>query len=521
MDVETQTAYQVSFELSPRRVKVEFAGETLADSRRTMTLRETRLPPTYYFPRADVRMDLLERTDFHTHCPFKGNASYWSIDVGGRGAENAAWSYEAPFEEATVVKDFIAFDWDAMDAWLEDGVPVLARDVTGVGSRNPYTDWLFNEAWKAQTAAELVADLSRQLVDHELPLLRFGLFIRTLHPLMFAWGFNWWRTRDGVYEYQTPHETLLKSEYLDSPYAPILNGVGGVRRRLEGANAELDFPILQDLRKQGATDYVAMPLLFSDGQINIVTLVSDRPGGFTTGGLGDVYEILPLLANLFEIHALRRKLEVLLDTYLGKHTGPKVLEGQIKRGDHEIIHAVIWYSDLRDSTRLAESLPRDDYLKLLNDFFDCIAGIVLEHGGEVLKFIGDGVMAIFPIEDPDHATPAAARVALTAVRLARERIAEVNAGRAARREPEIGFGIALHRGDVTYGNIGTSGRLDFTVVGPAVNEAARIEGLTKTLGAPILVSASLARSLPGELVSLGRHALRGVEHDVELFTLRD
>ncbi len=352
-------------------------------------------------------MDLLKRTDFHTHCAFKGNASYWSVDVGGRGTENAAWSYEAPFEEAAVVKDFIAFDWEAMDEWLEDDTPVLARDVTGVGTRNPYTDWLFDEAWKAETAAELVANLSRQLVDHELPLLRFGLFIRTLHPLMFAWGFTWWRTRDGVYEYQTPHETLLKSQYLDSPYAPILNGVGGVRRRLEGANAQLDFPILRDLREEGATDYVAMPLLFSDEQINIVTLVSDRPGGFTTGDLGDVYEILPLLANLFEIHALRRKLEVLLDTYLGKHTGSKVLEGQIKRGDRETIHAVIWYADLRDSTHLTESLSRDKYLELLNDFFDCIAGIVLEHGGEVLKFIGDAVMAIFPIEDPDHPTPAA------------------------------------------------------------------------------------------------------------------
>ena len=521
MDVETQTAYQVSFEASPRRVKVEFAGETLADSSNAMILRETRLPPTYYFPRVDIRMDLLKRTDFHTHCPFKGNASYWSVEARDGSAENAAWCYEAPFEEAAVVKDFIAFDWNAMDAWFEDDVAVLGRDVTGVGTQNPYTDWLFNEAWKAETAAELVAKLSQRLVDNGLPLLRFGLFIRTLHPLMFAWGFNWWRTRDGVYEYQTPHETLLKSEYLDSPYAPILNGVGGVRRRLEGANAQLDFPILQELREEAATDYVAMPLFFSDGQVNIVTLVADRPGGFTTGDLGDVYEILPLLANLFETHALRRKSEVLLDTYLGKYTGTRVLKGQIKRGDRDTLHAVIWYSDLRDSTRLAESLPRDDYLALLNDFFDCIAGIVLEHGGEVLKFIGDAVMAIFPIEDPDHPTPAAARAALTAVRQARERIAEVNAGRAARREPEIAFGISLHRGDVTYGNIGTSGRLDFTVIGPAVNEAARIEDLTKDLGTPILLSADLARNLPGELVSLGRHVLRGVGHDVEVFTLQD
>jgi adenylate cyclase len=182
---------------------------------------------------------------------------------------------------------------------------------------------------------------------------------------------------------------------------------------------------------------------------------------------------------------------------------------------------VIWFSDLRGSTALADSLGREAYLATLNQYFDGVAGAVIEHDGEVLKFIGDAVLAVFAIDDPADPAPEACSRALAAVADARQRIDAVNGERGERGEPALAFGVGLHRGNLTYGNIGTERRLDFTVIGPAVNEAARIEDLCKTLETPVLMSEALAASLPGEtgLVSLGRHTLRGVRNPQEIFTL--
>ncbi|MEE8271410.1 MAG: adenylate/guanylate cyclase domain-containing protein, partial [Alphaproteobacteria bacterium] len=193
--------------------------------------------------------------------------------------------------------------------------------------------------------------------------------------------------------------------------------------------------------------------------------------------------------------------------------------GLVKRGDGEDLHAVIWFCDLRGSTALADSLSRDDYLATLNEYFDSVAGAVIEHGGEVLKFIGDAVLAIFAIDDPANPHPEACAQALAATRDAQRRIDAVNAERAARGEPPLAFGIGLHRGNLTYGNIGTDQRLDFTVIGPAVNEASRIEDMCKALDTPVLVSSAFARGITDSLVSLGRHALRGVRDEQEIFTL--
>ena len=193
--------------------------------------------------------------------------------------------------------------------------------------------------------------------------------------------------------------------------------------------------------------------------------------------------------------------------------------GLVKRGDGEEIHAVIWFSDLRNSTALADTLSRDDYLSTLNQYFDCVAGAVIENCGEVLKFIGDAVLAIFPIDEPDSPRPEACMEALAAVRDAQQRIGDVNRDREARSEPPLGFGTGLHRGNITYGNIGTTKRLDFTVIGPAVNEAARIESLCKSLGEPVLTSSAFAQCVAGELRSLGQHLLRGVSAKEEIFTL--
>jgi adenylate cyclase len=271
---------------------------------------------------------------------------------------------------------------------------------------------------------------------------------------------------------------------------------------------------------------MAMPIVYSDGKVNVITLVSDEPGGFRDADLGQILDMLPALAHVMEAHTLRHFSRTLLQTYLGRFTGERVLDGLIRRGDGEKIQAVIWMSDLRDSTPMAETMPVNDFLGLLDSFFDCTAGAVLDHGGEVLSFIGDAALAIFPIscesgplkEDCVPKDKACAN-ALNAARDARNRMNQLNEQRNARGESPLGFGLALHVGDLMYGNIGVPERLQFTVIGAAVNHAARLQGLCKDLNHSILASSAFPRRAPDHWISLGRHAMRGISTPQEVFAL--
>lgn len=514
--------FRVTVGPSPQRIKAVFNGETVVDSTRTLVMNETRLPHVFYFPRDDVRMDLLTRTERRTNCPFKGNASYWSLQVDGRTAADVAWSYEDAFDEAGSVTDYIAFDWSAMDVWYADDEPLLEqpRDHEPAGD-NPFLSWLINDASRASSAKELLARLARVLVSEGFPVWRLRLLIRTLNPQLFALSYKWDRGADEIEEFHATHDIVRSDQYRNSPFYLIANGQGGVRRRLEGENPRLDFPVLKELMEEGATDYVALPLAFSDGQVNIMTLVSDRPGGFTTKQLGHLYEILSNLGRLLEAYAHRTSAITLLQTYLGRNAGGRVWDGRVERGDGDDLHAVIWLSDLRGSTEMADTLPREEYLETLNEYFDCVAGSVIEHGGEVLKFIGDAVLAIFPIEDSGGDKPKACMDALAAARHSIEAMKGVNKCRADRGRPELSFGIGLHRGNITYGNVGTERRLDFTVIGPAVNEVARIEDLTKMVGRTVLTSQEFASSVTCDLDPVGSFSLRGVRFDRSLYALKD
>ena len=518
----SHVGYRVTLEPCARRIRGEVGGERIVDSDRALVMHETRLAPVYYFPRDDVRMDLMEKTAHRTHCPFKGNASYWTLKAGGREARNVVWAYEEPYDEAEGVRDFVAFYWDAMDAWFEDDAAAQRPAPSNTeDDGNPFVDWLVSGAWKAPSPEALVGSLVRCLIDTGMPVSRLRILIRTLHPQLFAMAYSWHEDTGEVAVWRAPHAMVLSEQYQESPFAAIINGEGGVRRRLDGPDPKLDYPVLEELRAEGATDYVAMPMRFSDGQINIVSMSSRAPGGFTVGDLGRLYEILPLLSRLLEVQALKMNASTLLGTYLGKNTGRRVLDGLVKRGDGETLHALIWFSDLRNSTPMSEALSSDAYLATLNEFFDCMVGSIVENGGEVLKFIGDAVLAIFPIADADSAKPEAGGQALAAVRSARRRIQELNRERGDRKLPAIEFGVGLHRGDVTYGNVGSTDRLDFTVIGVPANEAARIQDLCKVLDTPVLISARLGERFSGELVSLGRHALRGVGTRLELWTLAE
>lgn len=521
-DPVAHDGYRVVIEPTDDRIRVVFNGETVADSTRTLLMHETRLPSVYYFPRADVRTEFLLRNDFHTHCPFKGNASYWSLKVGDRSAENAVWSYEDPYDEASGIGGYVAFDWSVMDAWFVGDTATVEQPKNQISTTdNPFVQWLINDSWKATSAADFVARLANALVAADFPIWRLRLLVRTLNPQLFANTYTWQQNVEGIEEYQATHVGLQSAEYRDSPFAPIIAGEGGIRRRLEGPDPKLDFPILKDLVAEGATDYVAMPVKFSDGLINILILTSDRPGGFATEELGQLYEVLPALGRQLEAYAQRISSLTLLRTYLGRDAGERVMDGLVKRGDGEEVHSVLWISDLRDSTALANSLSRVAYLAALNQYFDCVAGAVIENGGEVLKFIGDAVLAIFPIDDRNDLHPQACVNALSAVRDASKAIEDINKERGALSEPPLRYGTALHRGDITYGNVGTMKRLDFTVIGTAVNEASRIEALCKELGAPVLMSSAFAKSVSSGLISMGTHSLRGIRGEQEVFALPD
>ncbi len=520
--------YRIGIEPSGKHVKVVFNGEIIADSRRALILYETRLPAIYYVPREDIAMQFLEPSDHRTYCPFKGTANYWTVKVGDKSAENAAWSYEDPIEEALGIRGYIAFYWNQMDAWFEEDREVEIDPGESLTEySNPLAAWMLREAWEATSSAELLDRLGRQLAEAGFGVSRMNVIIPTLHPQMASNAFVWRRGETVVDERDFPHYGLQSEAYLKSPLMPIFEGAGGIRRRLEGPNPTLDYPILSDLVEAGCTDYVAMPMRFSNGKINILTLATDRVGGFTTEHLGQIHEVLPILSRLLEVHAMHRMSRTLLDTYLGAYTGQRVLNGLIKRGDGENIPAVIWYCDLRGSTALADSVSRDDYLDLINRFFEAMAGAVLDRGGEVLKFIGDGMLAIFPMEKTGTSKEGkemfcgqtAGCEALEAARDALARMHEVNADLAEEGRAPLRFGLALHLGDLTYGNIGGSSRLDFTVIGPATNEAARIDSLTKELGVTLLISEDFERVVSDELVSLGHHRLRGVAEEIEVFTL--
>jgi adenylate cyclase len=515
--------YLLALEPLDGTVRVELGGEIIAQSDRVIALHESRLMPAYYFPMEDVHTEILVASELTSLCAFKGDATYWSLDVGGQTETNAAWGYNIPDDNVAAIAGHIAFYWDRMDGWYLNGEKITApeRDMEPTGA-NPLAQWLMHDAWNAKSIDDLVYKFCCGMVEYGIPIHRFRLIIRTLHPQLYARIFTWKNGEPEVSEFRANRTIVDAEQFTNSPFAPILEGAGGVRRRLDTDNPQLDYPILKDLAEEGATDYVAMPMVFSDGQVNAFSLSSDRKGVFSTDDLGYIYEVIPIISRLIEMHYLRQTAATLLDTFLGKQTGERVLDGLVQRGDGEDIHAVIWFCDLRNSMALSETMERKAYLDLLNQFLETMADAVLDAGGEVLRFIGDAALAIFPIDAYDNAGRCIATgQAASAARAAVGRMAEVNSLRAKDGLEAIGYGIGLHLGDVTYGNIGSESRLEFTVIGPAANEAARIEALTKTLDRPVLMSAEFRKCFGDKLVSMGRHSLRGVAEEHELFTLPD
>jgi adenylate cyclase len=382
--------------------------------------------------------------------------------------------------------------------------------------RDPLARWFVTEAYRIADTAELVKATGEQIVAAGLPLYRLAYFQRTLHPEFSGKGYFWRRGR-GVEAGTVPHGFEQGAEYRDNPLPRVYAERRIIRYPLEGTTPEA--PVLRQLQSEGATDYVALPLLFSGGHVDALSIVSDRPGGFTTADLDRLYHLHFAFTRIVETHSLRDTAANLLDAYVGRAAGQRILAGEVKRGDGQTIDAVIWYCDLRGFTRASDDLPRDSVICLLNDYFGVMGAAVTSAGGEILKFMGDGMLAMLPVADPGRRVETAMRATDAASTAARS-IGLLNERRVPNGEQPLRFGLALHVGEVMFGNIGASQRLDFTVIGPAVNYAARLEKACAATGRSIVLSQPVAELLPaGSTVALGLHDFKDIDQPQPIYGL--
>ena len=395
------------------------------------------------------------------------------------------------------------------------GAPVIEADIPR---------WILTEGRALLREAEFFDELCWRLVGQGVPLWRATLHIFTLHPEIRGFGCRWWRERRVTEEYVLTHGSERSKDFLESPIRATVEHGTPARYRLD--QAPIEFPLLAQLRAKGATDYAAAPLnpyFYRGGTVPnrypVATWATDRAGGFGEDDLALLEAMRPALAAVVESRAMRRIAKNLIQIYLGREVGQRIFYGQILRGQSERMRAVVMASDLRGFTRLSDRLPSQTVIRLLDDYFERVAAPVHQAGGEILKFVGDGVLAIFPTGDGGE--PEATRNGLAVAREIVARLETYNAACHRNGTAQIRAGIGLHLGDVMYGNVGAPDRLDFTAIGPTVNLACRLEGLTKRFDRPILASRAFAAACPVPLVSLGFQPVRGLVEPQELFGLAE
>ena len=382
------------------------------------------------------------------------------------------------------------------------------------------------DALEGRTEVEILTALCERLEDAGVPLMRASIAHDLLDPTFGARGVRWLRGQGGVEEaFKRTDDAVANDSWIRSPfYALVEGGEHRLRRRLDATHRRGEFPLVDALQDQGATDYVAFStpvaesVRLGEGQGIVSSWTTAVPGGFSDADTELLAGMLPTLALTFMLLTANRIARTAVTTYLGHDAGRRVLEGNIVRGRATPITAVVWYSDLVGFTRITDSIDPAALLELLNDYAEAQVESIEGNGGHVLKFIGDGMLAIVPDDD----TTCACMRALDAAADQRRRIAALNGRRAAARLPVTDTHLALHLGELLYGNVGSPRRLDFTVLGPAVNEAARIEALCGSLEQPVIVSTAFAEASGASrarLVSLGRYAMKGVARPQELFTL--
>jgi adenylate cyclase len=385
--------------------------------------------------------------------------------------------------------------------------------------------WIANVGLEGTAETTLIEGFCGRAVAAELPLARAIVFIDTLHPIHEGRVFRWERDKRAatVSEYGRSTEGEAAERWRRSPHYWLLETGESLMRRRVTAETECEFAPFPALWEAAITGFVATVNRFSAGgaigemDCFYAGWMTDREGGFSDSEVATLERLTPFLGLAIKSASLARIANTLVETYLGRDAGRRVLQGRIARGVADRIKTVLWFSDLRDYTRISDTAPPEENIPFLNDYADATVSAIHEHSGDVLKLIGDGVLAIFPAEDRARACAAA----LDAVQEARESVETVNERRRAQGLPTTDMYLGLHLGVVFYGNIGSQERLDFTVVGPAVNEVARIAALCRSVDQPILMSSAFAASVGGgrRFASVGRFSLRGVGDPQELYTL--
>lgn len=368
--------------------------------------------------------------------------------------------------------------------------------------------WLIDGAPGTDGPAAVVGRMCEDLVHAGVPVERVGAFIRTLHPHIMGRRFLW-TPGQPVRVSEAPYSVLRTQDFKTSPFAAVITTGQTFRRRFaEHPPAPTD-NVLGPLAADGFTDYVAVPLKFMSGELHAITYATRAVDGFSDEHVTALHRVAVPLSRLAEILALRRMAANLLNTYVGHDAGERILAGKIQLGDIETIQAVIWFSDLRGFTALSGSVEPNALIHTLNEVFDCQVTAIQQHGGEVLKFMGDGLLAIFPTETATNRSEVCNR-ALDAANDAFKALEATNLKRVERGDKAVQFGLALHIGEVAYGNIGGANRLDFTCIGTAVNLAARLEGLTGQLKRDIVVSSAFASQTSRPMETIGSFSLKGV-----------
>ena len=386
-------------------------------------------------------------------------------------------------------------------------------------------DWLAAQSLETGRLVVFLGDLAEQLEAHGLPLLRLHISRSALDPSFSGTGCTW-RRGQGVEAQSYTHREDELDRWQESPIKAMIDGgIRRMRRRLTGPQAQLDYPVLAEFRDEGATDWIAYLCAFVPDDNPtvlsgmVLTATVDAPDGLTPAQEALLDWLAPRVGGIVLRLTLIQSTGNLVETYIGNDAGRRILKGQIKRGDVVRLPAVLMIADLRGFTALAESTPPEQVIAALNEHLGPAAEAVAAHGGEVLKFLGDGLLAVFSLEE----RPAAevCESAFTAAESALAAIAALEPKLESAGLPSLAMDIALHLGEVLYGNVGAERRLDFTVIGPAVNQASRIEALCQPLGQQLLLSESFAKACRRPLQSLGEHPLRGVAQPQTLYTLTD
>ena len=392
-----------------------------------------------------------------------------------------------------------------------------ALDELWPAEKTEILDWLITGTKDERFIDEIFVELCSRLRASGVSVARGVLAFRIRHPQWLGARILWKAGMSSADIATYGYGSESTPEYLNSPINDIHQGATEIRLRLDDeGDDETGYTIYEELRADGLTDYLAWPIEHTFGKRHVATFSSDRAGGFTEAEILALKNLLPALALVSEIRLKNRMTRTLLETYVGPHAGEKILNGATTRGSGMTVGAAILICDLRNFTHISDLWPRDDVIELLNGYFDAMCDPIEEFGGEILKFMGDGLLAIFPLSDPQ-----ACENLLKAIASAQKSLVALNDINCQKGHDPLGYGIGVHVGDVMYGNIGSKTRLDFTVIGPAVNIASRLETLTKETGRNVLFSEEFVRTAgyQGKLENLGPWLLRGLETPVEVYAL--